>query len=524
MKRLIPGALAALLWLAGCADLLPATSKSSTAPIPVTGTRPAPSAAAEASATPTGQPGVMPVVPVSELRSVRVATLQAPADLWERIRRGFAMPDLDDELVRKHEAWYLKRPDYIERMVERSRLYLFHIVEELELRGMPTELALLPYIESAFNPQAISSAKAAGMWQFMPATGRHFQLTQNTLRDDRRSVLESTRAALDYLQKLHAMFGDWHLALAAYNWGEGNVSRAIERNKAAGRATGYGDLSMPAETRNYVPKLQAIKNIIARPDALGAELPLIGNHPFFDTVDITRDIDVEVAARLAEVRIEDFRALNPSQRKPVIFAAGTPQILLPWDNATTFKGNLAAADPATLASWTAWVAPRTMSVREAAQAVDMPEARLRQLNEVPRGMKIRKGSTLLVPRNGNGPAAVSSQVVNHAQIAYTPEVVLRRTVVRARKGDTIATLAERYDLPAATVARWNKARAGTTLAAGRAVVVYLPARAGTPTASGAPRANGKATAPRKTVKRRSKSASRRAAPAKAARKQTRSRR
>ena len=245
----------------------------------------------------------------------------------------------------------MARPDYIERMTERSRMYIFHVVEELELRGMPTELALLPYIESAFNPQAISSAKAAGLWQFMPGTGRDFQLTQNVLRDDRRSVLESTRAALDYLQMLHDMFGDWHLALAAYNWGQGNVSKAIARNKAAGLPAGYLDLNMPAETRNYVPKLQAVKNIIARPETFGAVLPLIENHPFFDTVEITRDIDIEMAARLAEVRLEDFKALNPSQRKPIIFAAGTPQVLLPWDNAATFKKNLSAADPTTLVIW-----------------------------------------------------------------------------------------------------------------------------------------------------------------------------
>src|SRR5690606_31206318 len=169
---------------------------------------------------------------------------------------------------------------------------------------MPSELALLPFIESAFNPQAVSSAKAAGMWQFMPATGRYFELKQNFFRDDRRSVLASTRAALDYLQKLHGMFGDWHLALAAYNWGEGNVGRAIARNQRAGRDTGYADLGMPDETRNYVPKLQAVKNIVLNPDTFGADLPLIENHPYFQSVAVTRDMDVELAARLADVPLE----------------------------------------------------------------------------------------------------------------------------------------------------------------------------------------------------------------------------
>ena len=400
--------------------------------------------------------GEMSPVAVSELRSGKVAPLDAPADLWDRIRRGYALPDLDTDLVRQQEAWYSSRPDYIQRMPERSRLYSFHIVEELELRGMPSELALLPYIESAFNPQAVSSAKAAGMWQFMPATGSSFDLRQNMLRDDRRDVIASTRAALDYLQKLHDRFGDWHLALAAYNWGQGNVNRAIERNKANGLGTGYLDLNMPAETRQYVPKLQAVKNIIARPDSYGSVLPLIENHPFFDTVDITKDIDVEVAARLAEVRLEDFRALNPSQRKPVIFAAGTPQVLLPWNNAVIFNRNLAQAAPQSLASWTAWVAPSNLPSREVASRFGMDEESFREMNSIPRGMLIKSGSTVLVKRSNGAATTVASHVVNNAQLSYTPEVVLRRTTVRARAGDTIASVAGRYDLPASTVAGWNK--------------------------------------------------------------------
>ena len=502
MKFLHVLALGACVWLAGCA-VPPKEAGGSATDTPAAG------------ATPTGQAGAMPAVAVTELPSGKVAPLAAPADLWERIRRGFAMPNLDTDLVRQQQQWYLSRPDYIDRMVERSRLYLFHVVEELELRGMPTELALLPYVESAFNPQAVSSAKAAGLWQFMPGTGRDFQLTQNVLRDERRSVLDSTRAALDYLQKLHDMFGDWHLALAAYNWGQGNVAKAIERNRAAGLPTGYLDLNMPAETRNYVPKLQAVKNIIADPKLYGEMLPDIGNHPFFDTVDITRDIDVEMAARLAGVRLEDFKALNPSQRKPIIFAAGTPQILLPWDNAAVFKKNLAAADPTTLASWTAWVAPSTMATREAARQVSMDEGDLRELNGVPRGMMIKQGSTLVVPRNGKTPSAVAPQVVDNAHLALAPEVVLRRTTVRARRGDTIALVAARYDLPAATVAGWNKTHASAALKPGRAVVVYLPVRAGR-AATASPRAGAKASSRHATPQR----AQRRAAPAKAAHKAT----
>lgn len=422
------------------------------------------------------QHGDLASVPTATLHSKGVTSLAAPADIWERIRRGYAIPDLEGPLVHQHEQWYLDRPDYLTRMTERSRMYLFHIVEELQLRGMPTELALLPYIESGFNPRALSSAKAAGLWQFIPSTGKDFDLRQNALRDDRRNIIESTRAALDFLQQLHDQFGDWQLALAAYNWGPGNVQRAIAKNEAAGLGTSYSDLDMPAETRNYVPKLQAVKNIIGDPKAFAAELPDIGNHPYFDIVTIKQDIDVAQAARLADVSLDDFKALNPSQHKPIIFAAGTPQILLPWRNAEIFQRNLARTDPASLASWTTWVAPRTMTPAQVASDVGMTEEDLRQINNIPRNVRIRQGSTLLVARQSNAPARADQNVVDNAHVAFAPpENTLRRTLLRAQRGDTIATLAQRYDLPAATVARWNKARPGTHLAPGRSVVVYLPA-------------------------------------------------
>ena len=306
MKLLPILVLGSLLWLSGCAN-------------PPVGHAPtlldmsAPGGAGIKAPQARAQPGLQAsadLLPISAQHAAwgAVVPLAPPADLWERIRRGYAMPDLDNQLVHDRERWYSSRPDYILRMTERSRKYIFHIVEELELRNMPTELALLPFVESAFNPQAVSSAKAAGMWQFMPATGKTFELKQNAFRDDRRDVLASTRAALDYLQKLYGMFGDWQLALAAYNWGEGSVARAIAKNQRAGLGTSYAELGMPMETRFYVPKLQAIKNIVANPQAFNSSLPQIGNHPYFQTVDITRDIDVALAAKLAEVALADFKA------------------------------------------------------------------------------------------------------------------------------------------------------------------------------------------------------------------------
>ncbi|MBT3067230.1 transglycosylase SLT domain-containing protein [Rhodoferax sp. U11-2br] len=397
--------------------------------------------------------------------------------MWDRIRLGFAMPELDNDLVRDREQWYATRPDYVQRMTDRGGKYLFYIVEELERRGMPTELALLPFIESAFNPQAVSSARAAGMWQFMPATGKYFELKQNMFRDERRDVLASTRAALDYLQRLYGMFGDWHLALAAYNWGEGSVSRAIAKNKKLGLGTSYLDLKMPMETQFYVPKLQAVKNIVTDPDKFNTRLPAIGNHPYFQTVEIRRDIDVALAAKLAGVPLNDFRALNPSASKPVLLAAGTPSILLPWDNAEVFQANLEAYGGSGLASWTAWIAPATLKPADAANRFNMSENELREVNNIKGRMLIRAGSTLLVRRDSSVLNDVSNHVADNGQLSLAPEVVLRKTSVKAGKKDSVASLAKRYGLNVAEVARWNNISASAVFKAGQKVVVYLPARA-----------------------------------------------
>jgi len=455
--------------LAGCAATSPPGMPGD--PVLTTATVPA--------AAPVFPKGPLSQIDRAQTASVAVVQLQPPSDLWERIRLGFAMPDLQNELVTDREQWYATRPDYIQRMTERSSKYLFHIVEELERRNMPTELALLPYIESAFNPQAVSSAKAAGMWQFMPATGKYFDLKQNAFRDDRRDVLASTRAALDYLQKLHGMFGDWHLALAAYNWGEGSVGRAIAKNRREGLGTGYQDLRMPDETRLYVPKLQAVKNIVANPQAFRAELPLIENHPYFQQVLITRDIDVALAAKLADVELADFKALNPSAHRPVIIAAGTPQILLPWDNAKVFQRNFEAYTKGQYASWTAWTAPATLSVGDAARRVGMSEADLRGINNIPPRMLIKAGSTLLVPRTAKTDNDVASHVADNAQVNLAPEIVTRRSTVKARKGETVASIARRYGLSAANVAEWNDVSASAAFKLGQQVVVFLPVKAGT---------------------------------------------
>ncbi|MFT3857018.1 MAG: transglycosylase SLT domain-containing protein [Aquabacterium sp.] len=420
--------------------------------------------------------------PTDPLRPEDVIDLEdaeASKDLWARIRRGFSLPSLETDLVADHERWYSSRPDYVQRMTERSSRYLFHIVDEVERRQMPLELALLPFIESAFNPQAMSSARASGMWQFMPATGKDFELKQNLFRDDRRDVLASTRAALDYLGRLYRQFGDWHLALAAYNWGEGNVQRAIKRNERLGLPTDYLSLNMPAETRNYVPKLHAVRNIVLKPESFSLTLTPIENHPYFVSVPIQRDIDAALAARLAGMPVDEFKALNPSMNKPVILAAGTPQILLPYDNASLFAHNLGQYKGGPLASWTAWVVPRTMRPADAAKQVGMSEALLREVNRIPPRMLVKAGSALLVPRAAHREQDVSEAIADNAMMALAPDLPsMRRTSIRAGKRDTVASIARRYRVSPQMVAQWNRTSPSAGFKRGQNIVVYVPAKGG----------------------------------------------
>ena len=405
---------------------------------------------------------------------------QAHADLWARLRAGFAMPALESDLVRKWEQWYASKPDYVQRMTERGGRYLFHIVEALSRDGLPTELALLPFVESAFNPQAQSSAKASGMWQFMPATGRDFALQQNIFRDDRRGVLASTEAAIRYFKLLNKQFeGDWQLALAAYNWGQGNVQRTKDRQIRAGQPAGYTDLPMPDETRNYLPKLQAVKNIILRPEAFGLTLPPLLNHPYFVSVAIANDIDLDLAARLAGLSVDEFKQLNPQMNKPVILANaanGTAHVLLPYDAAETF-GRALPLHKGPLASWTAWTAPRTLKPAEAARLVGMTESELREVNAIPARMLVKAQSTLLVRRDARREQLdVAAEVAERGMLAFMPEAPpLRQVQVKAgKRGDSVASIAVRYHVSAALVAQWNKTSASASFKPGQAVVLMLP--------------------------------------------------
>ncbi|MDP2786273.1 MAG: LysM peptidoglycan-binding domain-containing protein [Sulfurimicrobium sp.] len=412
-------------------------------------------------------------------------------DLWERIRAGFALSDLNSPLVKEHEAWYAARPEYVGRMMERSQRYLFHIVEEVEKRGMPTEIALLPMIESAFNPKAYSTSRASGIWQFMPATGKHFGLNQNLLYDGRRDVLAATDAALDYLQKLYNMFGSWELALAAYNWGEGSVGRAIAKNQAAGEPTDYLSLRMPPETRNYVPKLIAVKNIVMNPAAYGLALNTIPNSAYFGTVKLKQRMDVALAARLAEVPLDEFVALNPAYNKPLVAGTGTgrPTLLLPIDKVNNFSLNLENYERP-LSSWQTYTPRRGEKLPAIAKQFGISLARLKELNAISGRKNLAADQTLLVPITKSGNALSLVAHIPEAEPAFEPAAPSHKTTYTVAKGDTVLNIAKRYGISVAQLKARNHLKSNN-LARGQKLTVLAAAKPEKNTIIQARKASGK---------------------------------
>ena len=319
-------------------------------------------------------------------------------NVWERAREGFQLPEVNADIVRRQERLYSARPEVFKRMVDRSRKYLFHIMNEVERRGMPTEIAFLPVVESAFVPTATSPVGAAGLWQFMPATGRHYGLEQTWWYDGRRDVVEATRAALDYLENLYAQFGDWNLALAAYNWGEGNLSRAIARAQAAGLEPTYENIKMPNETRNYAPKLIAVRNILADPDKYGVKLDKFPNKPYFVAVSTGRHMDIDVAAKMAGMSVAEFKELNPAFNLPVYAHKPGRQMLVPVAKADKFDYNLEHWDKPLL-SWQVYIPSGDESIASVAERHGMSQSELLAVNKV-RSRTLSAGQPVLVAMKG----------------------------------------------------------------------------------------------------------------------------
>ncbi len=376
-------------------------------------------------------------------------------NLWDRIRAGFAMPELNSPLVGQKERFYLERRDYMQRMMQRGGRYLFHIVEEIEKRNMPTELALLPFVESAMNPTAVSTAQASGLWQFIPSTGRAFNLQQDWWVDNRRDVVKSTQAALDYLQKIYEMQGrDWFLALASYNWGEGAVARAMRNNQARNRPTDYLSLNMPNETRQYVPKLIALKNILMRADELGLALPPLPNRPFFVTIEKTRPIDLSLAAEFAAMSVEEFLELNPAHNRPVIAATRNNEIKLPADRLDGFleavERHIASGKP--FATWQPYTLKANETLELVAARNGIAPADLRRANGVRANTKVIGGTRLLVP---NQPV-VDDRRVEDFQGPRIVELAEQRPVYHAvGANENFAAIARRHRVTVAQLRKLN---------------------------------------------------------------------
>lgn len=407
-------------------------------------------------------PDITPGIAATDIENSPIDT----SDLWDRIRMGFGMDTLDSPLVLTHINWYAQRPDYVRRTVDRSRRYLYHILGEVEKRGMPTEIALLPMIESAFNPMAYSTSHASGIWQFIPSTGKNFGLKQTGWYDGRRDIVAATGAALDYLTKLHNQFGTWELALAAYNCGEGCVGRAIAKNQAQGLPTDYSSLNLPTETRHYVPKLLAIKQIIADPISVGFNLDSIPNQAYFTAVTLNKPIDVSLAAKLANMPVSDFVSLNPAFNKPVVRSDTPTQLLLPVDKADTFSNNLENYDRP-LVSWQTYTAKIGERFSSIAKKFNVTVAWLKEHNpiQLSRKGKLTSEHTLMVPLKDNQeyrvaiadktmPAVNSSTVL---QKNTTPEPAIPKIKeIKVKTGDTLYTLAQRYQISVADLEKWNK--------------------------------------------------------------------
>ena len=316
---------------------------------------------------------------------------------------------------------------------------------------MPLEIALLPMVESAFNPNAMSVARAAGMWQFMPSTGTHFGLKQNWWYDSRRDVLAATTSALDYLQRLYDEFGDWQLALAGYNWGEGNVARGVAANQKRGAPADYANLKMPDETRNYLPKLQALKNIVRDPEKYPTlDLTDIPDAPYFTVVKMDRKIDVKVAAQLAEMSVEEFRYLNPQHNRPVIAGADAYTILLPIDKAELFAAKLQLTNQP-LVSWQAYRVQNGETLDKIATKFGMEAEGLRAVNGIGAKARIPVGHTLLVPTQG--PSEAAAVTLSNAVFTTVPQG--RTFYYRVQRGDSLPSIAARYGVTAGDLRRWN---------------------------------------------------------------------
>lgn len=373
-------------------------------------------AAAAQNATP-NQTGMAMMRLNSALLDQAKAKTFGSGSLWASLKKDFRMSEVNSELVRRHESKFAANGAYFDRTITRSKPYMYHIATEVKKRNMPAEIALLPFIESAFVTKAKSHVGASGLWQFMPATGRHFGLEKTPLYDGRHDIYAATDAALNYLQYLHGLFNDWSLALAAYNWGEGNVGRAVNRARAQGLEPTYENLRMPNETRNYVPKLLAVRNIVASPQTFGMNISEITNQPYFQTVSIDKPIDNSTIARLANISESELLTLNPAFNAPVFIPKNNRKLLLPVSAVSAFEKNYRNANPETLLSFNAYTSARNTNLNTIATETGMSVAEIKRLNGL-NSNSLSEGRTILVAQTDT---ATKQDMINFIDTDNTPD-------------------------------------------------------------------------------------------------------
>lgn len=401
----------------------------------------------------------------------------AHTDVWARIRARYGLAPLDSHLIERHERWFANNSEYMQRMTERARLYLFYIAEEVEKRGMPMEIALLPAIESAYKPYAYSRAKASGLWQFMAPTGRLYGLNMNWWYDERRDVMASTRAALDYLEKLNKEFdGDWHLALAAYNAGEGKIGRMMEYNRRKGKSTDYQHLKLVAETVNYVPKLIAMANIVANPEKYGLTLPPIPNQPYFTRVDTGSQIDLGVVSKLTDVPVDELQYINPHLNRWATHPEGPHYLLIPVDKKEAFLKGLDGLPEQERVQWRGHEVKRGDTLAEVARRYGVSVEAIRGANKLVSNV-LRVGQSLMIPVSSRALvpsmiAKASAPVAKPSVSAWSAAGAKGPVIHRVRAGETLWSIARRYGVLVKQIVEWNLLEAGEVIKLGQKLRIF----------------------------------------------------
>jgi membrane-bound lytic murein transglycosylase D len=399
-------------------------------------------------------------------------------DLFERMRAGFVLDEAQEPAIEEQLNWFEHNPEYLERTFQRAQRYMYHVVTEVEARGMPLEFALLPVVESAYEPFAYSPSRAAGLWQFIPGTGVRFGLKQNWWYDGRRDIIESTRAALDYLQALHDQFdGDWLLAIAAYNVGEATVQREFDRNRALGKPTDFWHLHLPAETRAYVPKLLAMKRLMAEPERYGLDFAPMPNQPYFAVIDTGSQIDLKIAAKLAGTGYEEIAALNPGYNRWATDPEGPHRMLVPIDNADGFEEALKTLAPEERVRYVTYTANQRETVPQIAKRYSTSVAVLTKLNDL-HTQRLTLGQSLRIPEASDQlPDKVLLAAARVDRPASDSGGRRQRQIVhRVRPGETLSSIARRHGMPVGTLARLNNLSPGDSLATGQRLIIKATAR------------------------------------------------